>query len=99
MAEKFRRRGLQVEREPKISPSAGLRKPDLVITHDGVKKVLDVQVVGAYSTLEEASRRKEAYYNTPEMASALGPSSTHAITIGYRGFLAASSFSTLRTSK
>jgi hypothetical protein len=55
-------RGYDVQKEPNIRTSVGVRKPDLVAKRDDFKVMLDVQVIGGCIDLEVANNNKRMYY-------------------------------------
>lgn len=52
----------EVDKEPHIQTAEGLPKPDLVAKHGKTAMVVDAQVVSEQTNLDEAHKRKLAYY-------------------------------------
>lgn len=92
-----------VLREPSIRTSAGLRKPDIVVSDGNRSAVIDVQVTSDSSafTLQAAHDLKVRYYQNPEVASWVQgttgkPPIFSSVTINWRGIMATQSCNTLR---
>ncbi|KAK7874081.1 hypothetical protein R5R35_004625 [Gryllus longicercus] len=63
LAAGLRRGGWRVEEEPVVPTRAGNRKPDLVCHKGELVRVVDTQIVSGAGSLDEAHRRKCAYYS------------------------------------
>lgn len=89
-------------REPAISTTAGLRRPDLILYHpEWDIHLIDVTVVADYSDLDTAHQRKASYYDTPDIRHWVSanistkPMVFSSVTINWRGNICASSARTL----
>lgn len=96
--------GNEVQKEPSIRTTAGLRRPDIIVYNGQRSTVMDVQITSdsTNSTLAAAHELKTNYYNNEEISrhtrDATGhPPSYSSITISWRGVMAQASYNTLKT--
>jgi len=68
LAEDLRsREGYNVVKEPRFTTSAGLRKPDLLITKDRNTMVLDVQIVSGTNLRQDHANKIQKYQDIPDL--------------------------------
>lgn len=94
VAEHFNARsGYTVHREPHFATSAGLMKPDLLITKNNETVVMDVQVVGGMDIEHSHESKVRKYATAPELGDLIKRQCVsrtvefNAITISYKGII------------
>lgn len=98
IARSLNNQGYQVENEPTFTTTEGVRKPDIVATLGDTSFIVDTQIVGEQTDLEQTNKNKINYYknNTTlqdEIKSRYGSGTvlTFAATLNWRGVWAKSS--------
>lgn len=67
ICENLGNRGFATVKEPKLKTSAGLRKPDLLVTVDGATTVIDVQIVNGRTMRSDYGDKVNKYKSIPGM--------------------------------
>lgn len=89
----FEKRKFKVQKEPRLNTTAGLQKPDLLVTKDGKTYVLDFQVVSGRFMQRDYLNKCNKYRNIEGMTDIVKRKCAsravdyHAITFSYKGLI------------
>ena len=95
--------GWGICREPAIPKPTGIRRPDLILDHQGTVIVLDVTIIADNADLYQAHQHKCVYYHQPGIRNwvSMNVSTTSptfsSVTLNWCGLLAPPSAEVIRT--